>query len=234
MTEQDEAGVGAGDVEEERQRIERPVAPSVGELSPMLTATSDRLKDVLQVTEDAAERILDDAKAEAEKYVEAARARTDSLSRERMDRIENLTGDLLDQASSIQGQMEKLRQSLSAATSQLDSELAIQEKELTASEPAAPAASPEVYDEPEYDEPESIPESSPSAEDDEGESAGLFGRRRKRKPAPADSSDGARILALQLSVAGADQETIETRLRELGVEDTDAVLESMDSHPTSS
>jgi len=246
-SEDQSAGQGAGEAEstdapeQSGSTIERPVAPTAEELSPMLSATSDRLKDVLQVTEQAAERILDGAKVEAEKYVEAARQRTESLSRERMDSIESLTGDLLEQAGAIQRETEQLRRALSAATSQLDSELAIEEEELAAhGAPAAMRTAPPVAATTAPDEPDEIfPDSdAPSSEEtsdgeDDAGSAGLFSRRRKRKPVDPDSSDGARILALQLSVAGADEEAIEARLRELGVEDTRAVLDSLDTPPVS-
>lgn len=217
----------------------QPAAPQFGDLSPVLAATSERVQSVILATEQATEKIEAEVKKEAAQYLTDVRERAESLSRSRTDRIASLTEDLMAQAGEVEGQVRKLREALTAATEQLGRELSL------GTEVAPPPSAETVSTPPKSlggaDGPGTSPAAAiraptkpkPSAASESAASEGSkgrFGKRRNRKHVAQDASAGAQLIALQLSIAGTDRETIAQRLRDdFKIPDPTPILDSLPS-----
>ncbi|MEK6277154.1 MAG: hypothetical protein AABM29_03975 [Actinomycetota bacterium] len=201
------------------------------EISPLLATTSEKVQEILRTTNEAAEQIrrdarnearefVEEARKEAREFVEEARNRAERLTNERMERIAKLTEDLLQQASAVQEQAATLRVALEKATIAIDNEV----EEIAGLDTEASEVGDDEEDQQQEEETSSTSESGLRAR---------FGRRRRKPVAPQETSgvsEGVRVLALQQLIAGADRETIETRLREdFGIEDPKAILESIEA-----
>lgn len=220
------------------QRAQQPA-----DLSPMLSATSERVQAVLDATDRAAEEILDSARAEAQKYVKETHGRAERLTRERLERISTLTEEVLSQTANIQRQADALAKVLEKSVADLGRELGVDQPVVKpAGSPAGGAA--QSQGKPESQRAGTTSDVVPSAEQKEevptaaeeasaGGAGRLFGRRRKRFGSGNASeekrvSDGARLVALQMRVAGEEDDAIVLRLREeFGVRDPQPILQSL-------
>jgi hypothetical protein len=208
------------------------------EIAPLLSTTSDKVQEILRTTNEAAEQIRQDARnearqfteesrKEAREFIEETRNRAERLTNERMERIAKLTEDLLQQASAVQEQAATLRVALEKATVAINSEIEAKEPKVAGG--ASQAADKGADEDQENEQSSSSPEQGLRA---------MFGRRRRKHVAPQQTgevSEGIKVLALQQLTAGADRETIETRLREdFGIEDPNSILDSLESEVPSS
>jgi hypothetical protein len=204
------------------------------QMSWLLSTTVERVQAVLTATDDAAAKIRDDAQTEADRFLEDARRRAESLTRERMDRIATLTEDLMAQASGVQQQSQALREALERATAELNRDLGGAQSE-TATAPMA-QATPSPNPEPQQAAADASQQSPPSqAKTEEAESHGglreRIGLRRKQDDSEGGVSEGARVLALQQLMAGADRKTVEETLtKDFGIEDPSVILDSLEPH----
>ena len=201
------------------------------QMSWLLSTTVERVQAVLSATDEAAARIREDAQAEADRYLEDARRRAESLTRERMDRIATLTEDLMGQASAVQQQSQALRVAMERATDELNRDLGPADAQASSARAAEVTA--------ESEQPGATgagPEQSPAAEtpkDSEGHGLRerIGRRRRKGDDSEEGINEGARVLALQQLMAGADRATVEKALTEdFGIDDPSVILDSLEPY----
>ena len=201
--------------------------PKAPDLSPMLAETGERVQAVLDATDRAAEEILDNAKAEAQRYVRETHSRAERLTKERLDRISSLTEELLSQTSSIQKQAQTLSEVLDRSVARLAEDLGIDEERPGGTAGVA-APAPSSMGEEEIGGTTEEPLAGELSAEKPARSGRLFGRRKRSDS--GQPSDGARLVALQMKVAGEDDEAIAQRLKdEFGIGDPAPILELIDS-----
>lgn len=214
-------------------------------------SAGERIQVIIEAAEKAAAGIIEDADAQARRYIDASRKRADDLADERVRVMSDLTDTLIRQAELVRRQSDELLSALDSARTELAGRIG---QELSAGsggaiEPPTPiggqsgAQGPRVphlkpveserpglqavtpADEPEQGEEE--PKPSPAAQDQVPEPP-------QSVPPPAteahdaSASDGARLLAAQMAVAGSSREEIERRLRdEFGIQDAGPILDGI-------
>ena len=153
---------------------------------------------IVEAAEKAAAGIIEDAETQAHRYIEQSREQSDGLAEQRIEAISEVTDSLLRQSEVVKSQSDDLILALDEARSQID---APQRQDLEAGPTEATG-------------PRSVPSGAPPADAVE---------RPKAKV-----SEGARILATQMAVAGSDRAEIEHRLRnEFGIEDAAPILDGI-------
>jgi hypothetical protein len=181
-----------------------------------MSSASQRASEIVEAVERAAAGILDDAEAEARRYVDESRRQGDRAAAERIRAVAELTESLVDRAEALRGQLETLVSALDNARAQLEQAAGGGEARPQPA-PAAPADQP-----PEAQPPPPAPSRLRPVQAD--------GIEEPESNSTSDklSLSGARLLAIQMAVAGSSRSQIETRLKsELGVEDASRILDAV-------
>ena len=175
---------------------------------PASESVGHRVESVLEAAERAAADIRRDAEQWAERHMEETRRRADELAAQRVQELSTITDDLLARARSVATQSDELISALNAAARKA---LRISPKD-RGEDLRAPESPPEPRAErPPERRPVEPPPEPPSTEPQRD------GGR---------VSEGARLLATQMAVAGSGRETIAARLREeFGIHDPSAILD---------
>jgi vacuolar-type H+-ATPase subunit H len=177
--------------------------------------TSERIQLIIDAAEQAAAGIIDDAEAQARQYLEEARARADRIAAQRATKMWSFTDDLIERAEAVKQQSDELLRALDEARQGV--EKALRE------EPGPEALGAERWQPREAVAPPAEPE--PAAD------SNAEPRHEPQPPRPAaDSppSEGARLLATQMAVAGSNRAEIESRLQnEFGIRDTGPMLDAI-------
>ena len=180
-------------------------APSV----PEPDSVGSRIESVLEAAEQAADGIRQDAQEWAKRYMEESRRKADEMAEKRVKELSELTDQLVNRARSVAQQSDELISALDDAG-----------RRLVGRERSDPLEPPRVEDPAPPPEPE---------------------RRATPQPPPAESgppprsignnshvSEGARLLATQMAVAGSSRDEIAWRLRdEFGIQDSSAILDEI-------
>jgi hypothetical protein len=209
-----------------------------GSVSDVLGVASDRIREIV----DAAERAATEITAKVRSSPGMQGDDTSKISRERL--VVELAESLVARADELSREAANLADVLERASSRLDV-TAPEPKDEEApkvTKPAVPAVSSAAAAKP-MKPPELAPTPRPRSnlsekvterfqDSDPSRSGGVsspFKRRststKAERPAPKGSTEGLRLLATQMAVAGSTHDEIETRLRdEFGVEDASALL----------
>ena len=221
----------------------QPASP----LRESVTSAGERIQVIIEAAEKAAAGIIEDADAQARRYIEASRQRADVLADERVRVMSDLTDTLIRQAELVKRQSDELLTALDSARGELASRVG-QELSVGTPEPAPQPAAPAPV-------PPEMPQQAarvPHLQPVESEPPGLQAVEPPPGPPPAPppiptsapsprppaqpgqvpsgpaASDGARLLAAQMAVAGSTREEIETRLRdEFGILDAAPILDGI-------
>jgi len=223
---------GQGSIDREGDGISRPSAPDW----PEAAAGGDRLEQIVEAANHVAARIRDEAEAQARRYVEDARRRAEALTSERIRSISEASDALLEQGRTMKVQTDQLVEALRDAAARIG----------TASADVEPPRDPVARPAPrERNRPARADESllaevdarrararateeTALAEAGPGSTAPaeIPGATEVNpdSPAPASrigraTSEEPRLLATRMAVAGSSPRQVETRLREVGVED---------------
>jgi vacuolar-type H+-ATPase subunit H len=212
-----------------------PLRESVG-------SAGERIQVIIEAAEKAAAGIIEDADAQARRYIDASRQRADVLADERVRVMSDLTDTLIRQAELVRRQSDELLSALDSARGELASRIgqelssgsapmagqappAAQEQPPTQEHaapqgPRVPHLQPVESDRPDLQAVESPPSGTPAASPSPTMPQG--------SPLGGAPSDGARLLAAQMAVAGSSREEIETRLRdEFGIQDAGPILDGI-------
>jgi hypothetical protein len=227
--------------DEPRQPQSEGTPPESGPpLRESVSSAGERIQVIIEAAEKAAAGIIEDADAQARRYIDASRRRADSLAEERVRVMSDLTDTLVRQAEIVRRQSEELLEALDSARGELASRIGQELSEGSAPSPEVGAASAE-----------SVPR-VPHLQPVESERPGLQAvesppPQAVQAPAPppapgsqqppvrpagqeeqAPPSDGARLLAAQMAVAGSSRDEIEARLRdEFGIQDAGPILDGI-------
>lgn len=194
---------------------------------------SERIQLIIEAAERAAAGIIDDAEAQATQYLQESRRRADRIAAQRAGDMWALTDDLIARAEAVKRQSDDLVRALGQAkrgvaeTLRADAgqlatppEIAPWEPMPPAVEQAAPALAPDGL-RPLEPQPSSAALSPPPPP------------VRPATPVADDASrnppsEGARLLATQMAVAGSSRAEIESRLQhEFGIRDTGPMLDAI-------
>jgi hypothetical protein len=206
-----------GPEEEHRDetRDEPRSAPAPAGSSPTaMSSVGERVETVLEAAEQAAADIRRDAEQWAQRHMEETRRRADALAAQRVQELSSITDDLLARAQAVAKQSDELISALDSA-SRRTIKAPLRREEDGASEA-------------EQEEPSAAPAPAPRAEpaSEESASAEAEDGAPPERPPPGRVSDGARLLATQMAVAGSSRDTIASRLREeFGIDDPSAILD---------
>lgn len=211
------------------------------------SAAGERIQVIIEAAEKAAAGIIEDADAQARRYIDASVQRADHLADERVRVMSDLTSTLIRQAELVRRQSDELLSALDAARNELASRIG---QELSAGSPP-PAQQPQASQE--QATPTAQAPRVPHLQPGESERPGLQAVESPEEPAPAPKepvsqpppappappahpigsaegapSDGARLLAAQMAVAGSSRQDIEARLREeFDIQDASPILDGI-------
>lgn len=221
-------------------------------LRESVSSAGERIQVIIEAAEKAAAGIIEDADAQARRYIDTSRQRADVLADERVRVMSDLTDTLIRQAEMVRRQSDELLAALDSARGELASRIGQELSSATAApagEPPAatqaqpPAQAPRVphlqpveSERPDLQavEPAAV---APTPQEQPPESPSPAPQDTAPAPPPPPSgaqsaatipSDGARLLAAQMAVAGSSREEIETRLRdEFGIQDAGPILDGI-------
>lgn len=225
-----------------------PVPP----LRESVSSAGERIQVIIEAAEKAAAGIIEDADAQARRYIESSRERADVLADERVRAMSDLTDTLIRQADLVKRQSDELLAALESARGELATRIG-QELSTGAAasigspagqgQPAQQSQAPGVpHLQPVESERPDLQAVEPAAEQEP--------RTPERPPAPSgeqgstppppaqpvtqpgaagtSASDGARLLAAQMAVAGSSRQEIEARLHdEFGIDDAGPLLDGI-------
>jgi hypothetical protein len=208
---------------------------AVPPLRDSVSSAGERIQVIIEAAEKAAAGIIEDADAQAHRYIEASRERADVLADERVRVMSDLTDTLIRQAEMVKRQSDELLAALDAARTELATRIG---QETSSGAPAQPAEAPRVPHlhpvesgrpdlqavAPAAEAPQAPPPPAPP------QAASAPAPPPAAQPAAGDAatSDGARLLAAQMAVAGSSRQEIEARLRsEFGIEDAAPILDGI-------
>ena len=177
---------------------------------PEPDSVGSRIESVLEAAEQAADGIRQDAQEWAKRYMEESRRKADEMAEKRVKELSELTDQLVNRARSVAQQSDELISALDDAG-----------RRLVGRERSDPLEPTRV-------------ETPPSPEPEQE-------RRAPREQSPAEParpprsignnshvSEGARLLATQMAVAGSSRDEIAWRLRdEFGIQDSSAILDEI-------
>ncbi|MEK6251741.1 MAG: hypothetical protein AABM43_07325 [Actinomycetota bacterium] len=217
-----------------------------------VSSAGERIQVIIEAAEKAAAGIIEDADAQARRYIDTSRQRADVLADERVRVMSDLTDTLIRQAEMVRRQSDELLAALDSARGELASRIGQELSSATAApagEPPAatqaqpPAQAPRVpHLQPVESERPDLQAVEPAAaaptpQEQPPESPSPAPQDTAPAPPPPPSgaqsaatipSDGARLLAAQMAVAGSSREEIETRLRdEFGIQDAGPILDGI-------
>ncbi|MGH2982389.1 MAG: hypothetical protein ACRDKV_10150 [Solirubrobacterales bacterium] len=219
-----------------------------------MSSAGERIQVIIEAAEKAAAGIIEDADAQAHHYIEASRERADTLADERVRVMSDLTDTLIRQAEIVRKQSDELLAALDSARGELATrigqELSTGPGAAGAESPGAAGAGPSQQRVPHLQPVESgrpdlqavapAPELQPPPPQAQPQAPPAPAPQQSTPPpappasgGPADasgttSSDGARLLAAQMAVAGSSRKEIEARLRdEFGIQDAGPILDGI-------
>jgi DivIVA domain-containing protein len=181
---------------------------------PVAAAASARVQQILEAAETTADQLRAEAGEEAQEHVH----RVSTAARELLERL----GAMHDELGAL---MDRLRED----AGRLSAELRSLERDVVELAPAA-------VDEPEYDEPEPGPEPEPdpepvtAAKKSPPETAAAKARAKapKKRADKADDEEAARLVALDMALAGTPREETEKYLAEhYALADPDGLLDDV-------
>jgi vacuolar-type H+-ATPase subunit H len=208
---------------------------------PESEAVGSRVESVLDAAERAASGIRQDAEEWARQYMEETRRKADEMATQRVQELSQLTDSLMNRARSVAKQSDDLISALDdAARNLLTTGGSGGSAPPTASLPSSPPASAPPISSPETaaPPPAAPPPAAPPAGRQPPEPAPPSAAPAEPAPppsAPAPSgrndsgvSEGARLLATQMAVAGSTRDEIAWRLREeFAIHDSSAILDEI-------
>ncbi len=204
-------------------------APATPRREPITTAT-ERIQVIIEAAEKAAEGILEDAEAQARRYLAESRVRADRIADERARAMTDVTDALLERAESVKDQSDQLIAALDRA------KLQIQERTGGEAEVRPLERQPEPIRPSEADPPPRVPHLKPVEPEPAPERPAdpfqrppqePFAARRRSEEAPPPAPP-ARLVAMQMAVAGKSRAEIERRLREeFGIDDAGEMLDGI-------
>ena len=223
------------------QPAEEPGAPGQPEPGRGNDSIGTRVESVLDAAERAAAGIREDAQEWASRYLDESRRKADELASERIKEISTLTDTLISRARAVAQQSDELLSALDDAGRRMmdnsrparwvprGSSDAPHPPQPAPSEPSPPAQAPP----PPADQGRApCPPPAPSPPPTQVERP-----PHERAPAPQPVeparssgrvSEGARMLATQMAVAGSTRDEISWRLREeFGIQDASAILDEV-------
>jgi vacuolar-type H+-ATPase subunit H len=216
-------------------------------------SAGQRIQAIIEAAEKAATGIIEDADAQARRYLEASRRRAEELADERVRVMSDLTDTLMRQADLVKRQSDELLSALDAARGELAGRIG-QELSPGAAPPSlagpesGPPQGPRVPHLQAVEEPPTLKAVAPAPQREQppqpsAPEPGAPPATTAPEPPAAEhavapgstpastgpsSSDGARLLAAQMAVAGSSREEIEGRLRnEFGIEDAAPILDGI-------
>jgi hypothetical protein len=230
--------------------------PSSGGPPPLresVSSAGERIQVIIEAAEKAAAGIIEDADAQARRYIDTSRQRADVLADERVRVMSDLTDTLIRQAEMVRRQSDELLAALDSARGELASRIgqeltsataapagvppATTQDQPPAQAPRVPHLQPVESERPDLQavEPAAAPELTPHEQPPESPPPAPQDTAPAAPPPPSGAqsaatipSDGARLLAAQMAVAGSSREEIETRLRdEFGIQDAGPILDGI-------
>jgi len=226
---------------------QRPEGGGIPPLRDSVSSAGDRIQVIIEAAEKAAAGIIEDADAQAHRYIDASRERADVLADERVRVMSDLTDTLIRQAEMVKRQSDDLLAALDTARSELATRIG---QELSPGRPGPAAQAPpgqagepsrvshlQPVDSGRPDlqavapagQPQAVPQPPPAPAPQQG-SPPPPPPQPLAQPASGETSasDGARLLAAQMAVAGSSRQEIEARLRdEFGIEDARPILDGI-------
>jgi vacuolar-type H+-ATPase subunit H len=193
-----------------------------------------RIESVLEAAERVAAGIRQDAEERAHRYLEESRQKADEMAAERLHELSSLTDDLITRARTVAQRSQELIAALEDAGRRV--------AEGSSQSPAAPLrsasepplssveTSPPPVPAAERPEPEPVPPGlRPSSPKGAGVPAGPGSAGRPKSLSGNSAvSEGARLLATQMAVAGSSREKIASRLQEeFGIQDPRPILDEI-------
>jgi hypothetical protein len=172
--------------------------------------TMAQVQPIIEAAEQAATGILEEAEAQARKQIEEAKAGAEQLAAERAGDMWALTDELIKRAEGVKRQADELLEALEQTRRGTGSALE--------AGPQAPEAPETPLGEAREIELEQDEVDRVEAEQAEPPPSGL----------PEPLSEGARLLATQMVVAGSSRAEIARRLQhDFGIEDPDSMLDAI-------
>jgi hypothetical protein len=217
--------------------------PPSSPLRESVSSAGERIQVIIEAAEKAAAGIIEDADAQARRYIDASRKRADVLADERVRVMSDLTDTLIRQAELVKRQSDELLGALDSARGELSSRVGQElptpspapppEPASTPREPSPPPEAPRIpHLQPVESEPPDLqpvqPDPAPAQPPaPPGTPSGPFSAPAS-PPSTVTPSDGARLLAAQMAVAGSSRAEIEIRLREeFGIQDSAPILDGI-------
>jgi hypothetical protein len=226
-------------------------------LRESVSSAGERIQVIIEAAEKAAAGIIEDADAQARRYIDTSRQRADVLADERVRVMSDLTDTLIRQAEMVRRQSDELLAALDSARGELASRIGQELSSATAAPagfppaptqdqppaqaPRVPHLQPVESERPglqavETPAPQQTPQARPPESPTPAPQQSPAQDSAPAAPPPpsgaqsptAIPSDGARLLAAQMAVAGSSREEIETRLRdEFGIQDAGPILDGI-------
>jgi hypothetical protein len=169
---------------------------------PPVSETGNQVNSVLQATEQAASEIIESAKQEARRYLEECRLRAEQLGERRVSRIAAMVDELSRQVEEIRNQAQTLEASIARARMEMVEDL---ESEGDAYAEALAASAPDA---------DALLQPLPPR-----------GQSRLRK---SPTTEGMRVLVMNMQASGADRQAIERQLRlSFGIQDPSGLLDEL-------
>ena len=201
--------------------------------APVATTAStaaEKVQSIVGAAEQTANEILADARAQAGELVAATEAEVGDLrsraaeeARADIDRVRVVATGLLERAEDVLTRLDELAEGIPGQLSEWEEEEEVEE-DVEVAEPEPGIEEDLEVEEEGVAQPEFVPEAAPEPFAVETGSA--------PQPVPAEAAEGevdksakARLIAFNLALGETPREEIAARLAELGVEDTDAIIE---------
>jgi vacuolar-type H+-ATPase subunit H len=226
-------GDGGESPDEPPRSPDQPASPD-----PPQATVGQRVDAVLEAAEQAAADIRRTAEDWAERHMEETRRKAEELSAKRLREMNAITDDLLTKARTVAKQSDSLIAALEEAGGTALAAPSGQPKVSETSGSSDAGEAPKDAESPKASEPVAKASEPSKAPDTPETPAPVLQGANDPKPdepekgngsPPSDGggvSEGARLLATQMSVAGSSRDTIAARLREeFGIKDPSAILD---------
>lgn len=187
----------------------------------------ERVRPIVEAAEQASAAIIAEAEEQARRHVEESRARAEQLAAARTREMWSVADDLIVRSEGVRQRSDELLRALSYAKEGLEEALRSEGPPPTAYAPV-PAAQPMPQP---YAQPQPQPQSQPYARPEPQTPPYAPPPPPPAVPPPggaAQPSEGARLLATQMAVAGSTREEISNRLfNEFGVQEPGPMLDAI-------
>lgn len=170
-----------------------------------------QVKKIVEAAEETATKIIAEAEAKAAAYVEETQLRTDEAAAKQAQDIWTLTDTLIARAEAVKDQSDELLRALNQTKRGVEAATSAKEAEQAPAPSAKPAKGARGRAKPPDEEASKPAAKAPAA-----------------KPVPEQLSEGARLLATQMAVAGSSRDEITSRLRnDFGIADAESMLDAI-------